>query len=330
MDGGTGGDPGNSLSLGEGSRKLQVLRSATMTAYRKPIRKDSIFMYANADQTVVVFDWDDTLFPTTYIQDDLNLDVQTPMLQQRLGGAVLQLVHSKMSICESRALDLLQTASKLAHVVVVTLASAGWVEMACENFYPRVGRWLEESQVPIVYAQERARTSETPYDKQAFQSDDEVERFWGLVKGRAISEEVEKFYSRYEGQSWKNILSVGDSSFERYGLLAATSAYMQDKSLQGESEVWSPTQEGCWQRIKDGRVMKLRAKCCKLVDSPEIDELALELEMVLKWLDAMVRLDTGFDLDLEVLEDESQVEIIEAVLAGQLPPDRLPRAHAET
>merc|ERR1711879_898407 len=120
----------------------------------------------------------------------------------------------------------------------------------------------------------------------------------GLMKGRAISEEAEAFYSQYKGQSWKNILSIGDSNFERYGLLAASSAYMQGLKVDNDatpaspaSQVWHSTEEGCWEKLEDGHLKRLRAKCCKFIDTPDIDSLIAELETLLDFLEDMVKLD---------------------------------------
>merc|ERR1719229_2104675 len=129
------------------------------------------------------------------------------------------------------------------------------------------------------------------HDLNTLKSDDEREIYWGKLKGRAMLEQAEAFYSQYEGQSWKNILSIGDSTFERYGLLAASSAYMRDMSIvaagagKAAPVVWSPAQEGCWEKVQNGHVKKLRAKCCKLVDQPDTEELAVQLEMIGKWLE---------------------------------------------
>merc|ERR1712137_883894 len=108
--------------------------------------------------------------------------------------------------------------------------------------------------VPILYAQEQQLRHELNYNTSGYTKAD-WERYWGLMKGRAISEEAEAFYSQYEGQSWKNILSIGDSTFERYGLLAATSAYMQGQKVDRDatpaspaSPVWYPSEDGCWEK----------------------------------------------------------------------------------
>lgn len=340
VDGGTGGAPGV-IVPGHWRSATQALCghtrsiSATLSSgdtisptVSSPMsligRRDSQMYYHDPGQTVIVFDWDDTLFPTTYVSDDLSLDWNLPLERQNLGAAEIADIRDRLALCEERAIAALKKAKELSHVVVVTLASAGWVDLSCKAFYPKVGQHLKEEAIAVIYAQEREETLQVAYNKVEFQADADVERYWGLVKGAAIADEASRFYSQYEGQSWKNILSIGDSCFERYGLLAASSAYMQGKML-ANSSVWSPSQEGCWEIVQGGHVKKLRAKCCKLVDQPEPAELSLELEMVERWLENMVCLDHGFDLDLEALDSEDQVQVIESVLRGDMPVARLPK-----
>lgn len=300
---------------------------ADMRQHAKLNKMNSQLNFSQRLQTVIVFDWDDTLFPTTWSQDDLSLDWNEPLSRQipeAMNGLAVADVEQKLKACEQRAAEVLSKASDLAHVAIVTLASTGWVDMSCQYLFPNIGQLLKDLDIPIIYAQEKAAGAQKAYKKTEFQSNEELERYYGIMKGQAISDEVDKFYSQYEGQSWKNILSIGDSSFERYGLLAATSAYMQGQSGLQDAEVWNPTEEGHWQKVtKEGQTKKLRAKCCKLVDSPDVEELAIELEMVTKWLEDMVHLDAGFDLDLEGLVDETQLAIIEDVLRGRRPVDDL-------
>lgn len=353
-DGGTGGDPGiprhptrrnslvvlaNHITPRQTFGSAQSGDSSSSQGFSQAKRRDSQGNFHARAQTVVIFDWDDTLFPTTYVQEDLGLDWRLP-LEEQLSPLEAEDARAKILACERYAGEALVKAKELAHVAVITLAGSGWVDLSCRHFYPSLGRLLRNLQIPVVYAQEQVKGLPQQYKKKNFQADDDLERYWGLVKGMAIAGEAERFYSQYEGQSWKNILSIGDSTFERYGLLAASSAYMRDVSLAanpsacaGQAPVWSPSQEGCWEKVQDGHVKKLRAKCCKLVDMPDTEELAVELEMVGKWLEGMVRLDEGFDLDLEAVEAESQVPTIEAVFRGERPVSDLPRleqANAET
>merc|ERR1712054_118306 len=114
-------------------------------------------------------------------------------------------------------------------------------------------------------------------------SDRDVEMFWSGIKGKAIANEVKQFYSQYEGQSWKNIISIGDSDFERLGTMAATAEYMKRTGIVS----------GTTDELEiNGHVFKVRTKTFKLVDQPTIEELTTEVAMLQKWLPLMVNLDT--------------------------------------
>eukprot|EP00928_Gymnodinium_smaydae_P034940 TRINITY_DN24659_c0_g6_i1.p1 TRINITY_DN24659_c0_g6~~TRINITY_DN24659_c0_g6_i1.p1 ORF type:complete len:502 (+),score=99.60 TRINITY_DN24659_c0_g6_i1:115-1620(+) len=290
-------------------------------------RRDSQLEYADKSQTLIFFDWDDTLFPTTYLLHTLKLMPDVPLSRQlRLTAKQRDEIAKRVAQCEMYALKILQQGQTCGQVVVLTAAGQhGWVDRACNWCYPEVGKTLKMLRIQIVYAQDPVRkqkaqlTAKTP------------EQFWGLVKGLALHEEISKFYSRYEGQSWKNVLSIGDSTFERYGLLAASTAYMQGRRLSGMElrGTFQPMQESAWQKVRgdgDNRIARLRVKCCKFVGCPDVQELAVELDLMCKWLSLIVKFDRGLDLNFEDLEGEKQVAVVEAVLKGRRPVEQLPRA----
>lgn len=285
-------------------------------------RADSQWNFADPTQTIIVFDWDDTLFPTTDLIDVLKLDWRVPLPQQK----VRKEIPRKLALCEKKAVDVVKRAAQTGHVVVVTLAAKGWVEQACSLFYPKMGEVLKSLQIKIVNAQEKAVRQQvgdmSKYDSQ--------EEYYGLLKGHAISEEVSRFYSQYEGQTWKNVLSIGDSRFERYGLLAASTAYMQRSPLNSVgAQPIMPGQQDAWKKVtSDGHVVHMRVKCCKLVDGPDIEELGIELDMIAKWLGLMVGLNEGFDLDFEALVDARLVSVVEGVLHSERPVGDLPSSGA--
>eukprot|EP00438_Fugacium_kawagutii_P021264 Skav220185 [mRNA] locus=scaffold1074:48236:61157:- [translate_table: standard] len=55
------------------------------------------------------------------------------------------------------------------------------------------------------------------------------------MKAKAITRECYNFYSQYEGQSWKNVISIGDSDFERIGTMSATKDYMAQTGIVSAS-----------------------------------------------------------------------------------------------
>lgn len=280
-------------------------------------RRDSQHGFNKKDQTVIVFDWDDTLFPTTYIREDLELDHWLPLKDTHLKGTQMQEVAQKLSRCAAAVIELLQLASEHGHVILVTLAQSPWVFKSCHNFYPDVWDAICDLKIPIVYAQEGKQID---YNKADMMSDDEVESFWSAVKGKAIAHEVEKFYSQYEGQSWKNIISIGDSNFERLGTQGMAEDYAKQK-LPGASTKSSESNTSYARRLSfegehEGHVIKVRTKTFKMVDDPEIDELLLEIQLLMKWLPLMVNLDDGFDVNLEFLNKPEVFQQIEDTLRG--------------
>jgi len=287
-------------------------------------RRDSQLRFADREQTFICFDWDDTLFPTNYVLEQMRLNPELPLARQpSLVGRARDVVIRKMALCEDRAIEVLQLGCMLGHTVVVTLAANTWVTKSTTMFYPRVGKLLKAMNIEVVCAQNPVGI------RKARAKARREEQFWGLLKGFAISDAIEKFYSQYEGQSWKNVISIGDSIFERYGLIAASTAYMQGRrlSVMGPAPPYAPFQDSAWQKVdSDDHIIRLRVKCCKLVDCPDADELAIELDTLTKWLKLMVNFDSCFDLSLEDIEDESQVALVESVLRGERPATHLPKA----
>eukprot|EP00913_Durusdinium_trenchii_P031406 g29404.t2 len=123
------------------------------------------------------------------------------------------------------------------------------------------------------------------YNKEKM-STDEIERFWSSVKGKAIARECNKFYSQYEGQSWKNVISIGDSDFERLGTQHAMENYMRETGIHSDGKLVDV----------NGHLYKVRTKTFKMLDEPTVEELTVEVDMLKAWLPLMVKLDSSFDV----------------------------------
>uniref|UniRef100_A0A7S1WEL9 MIB/HERC2 domain-containing protein n=1 Tax=Alexandrium catenella TaxID=2925 RepID=A0A7S1WEL9_ALECA len=267
------------------------------------LRANTKDLFAHPTQTFIVLDWDDTLFPTTYVRDDLGLCWQTPMRNQRLDPKEKAEVSRNLQRCAENCCSLLRAAVSFGKVVLVTLAKSPWVTVSCDHFFPAVGCLIQELGVPIIYAQEG---SQVEYNKAEMTTSESIEKHWSMVKGKAISKEIGTFYSQYAGQSWKNIISIGDSDFERLGTMQATEGYMKQTGISRSKTV-----------EVSGHVYKVRTKTFKMLDQPSVDELTVELAMVQKWLPLMIQLDSSFDVNLDDLEDPATLRRIERTLRGQ-------------
>lgn len=305
--------PVGEVDLGEAGSTFAPTYSNFGTAFSA---RDSQATFTDKSQTAIIFDWDDTLFPTTYIRHDLGLDLHKPLKDQNLPLSLKQEVAANLQKCATNAANLLRLACTMGKVILVTLASPPWVTDACKLFYPSIGSLLTTLGITAIYAQE-----DNPVDHDALQgkSYNELEIFWSKVKGKAIGKALKVFYSQYKGQSWKNILSIGDSNFERLGTISATEEYMQELGVhpeEGQDQSAASNRPLTCQANIRGHKYRLRTKTLKLVDQPTIEELTMEIDICRQWLPHMVCLDAGFDVDLSALDNVKQLQNIEEMLCG--------------
>jgi len=295
--------------LGDLPQKAKSLRSASRLGSR---RRNSQEKFSSPDQTIIVFDWDDTLFPTFWIRDDLCLNWKLKIAWQLEDGPYREAIEKRLDLIFNSVSQLLRTAAILAKVVIVTLAKSPWVEISGENFMPGINELLKELDIPVVYAQTAADpTKQTDYDKAEFKSAQQVESYWTSVKAAAIAQEIQRLYTKYEGQTWKNVLSFGDSDFERQATQAAVRNYWSSQA--GGEIAQGLTMEG----EQDRHYKKVRVKTMKLLDEPTAEELFAQVNLMRLWLQPLIQYDAGIDIVLEGSDDNSQLTSIHKLLTGR-------------
>lgn len=250
------------------------------------------------EQTIIIFDWDDTLCPSSWIRENkrvLSFFRPAPNIEK-----IQRPLRELQANCEM----LLKLAMKLGTVIIVTNAMDPWVETSCRNFLPALMPLVSE--LPVIYArsiyemqacdpssssqgrgggrggalpglyaangQNRLGSYNMRMAQQRF--DEMAPQRWKEV---AFEQEIAGFYSRYAHQSWKNVISIGDSIFEREAVRKVV--------LQ------RPNQK-----------KKCRTKTLKLFDDPEIDELVRQVRVVHDVLGMMVQYDG--ELDIEIDEED--------------------------
>jgi len=232
-------------------------------------------------RTVIVFDWDDTLFPLTHVFQDLHLDVRKPLEEQPIPEAMKRDVAARLAACAEEAAKLLTMACTLGRVMIVTLSKESWVVRSCRNFCPKLQETIEALGLTIIYALE-SRQGDYPADG-------------AKLKAEAIRRELCASHA-CKGR-WLNILSVGDSDFERFGVRLAAKEY------------------ACSQ-LKDGLMATVRTKTMKTMDKPTTEELTSQLGHLAAWLPLMTLVPCDLDLYLsEVLPGDDGAEALEAALA---------------
>jgi len=160
---------------------------------------DSMVDYFSPEETIIIFDWDDTICPTTALNEDCTLEVGSKSLQDLS-------VEARLTLEKAREVA--------AEVVIVTNATEGWVESSCENWLPGLRPILDM----LEFASARSTWEPTGIT---------TPTGW---KAAAFEEIIRRFYSRYWRQSWKNVIVIGDACYEHEALARVASLAPQGPS----------------------------------------------------------------------------------------------------
>lgn len=152
----------------------------------------------SGEETVIVFDWDDTLLCTTFLQQNgLRLDAESEVTQEQ---------REKLGELAFSGIELLCAAKAFGTVVVVTNGENGWIELSCQKFMPALAPLLES--VKLVSARSTYEGPDNPsplcWKMRAFES--ELARIFGV---RVLASPDKR----------KNMLSLGDGVHEREALM---------------------------------------------------------------------------------------------------------------
>mmetsp|Transcript_40323 Transcript_40323/g.96734 ORF Transcript_40323/g.96734 Transcript_40323/m.96734 type:complete len:449 (+) Transcript_40323:58-1404(+) len=213
------------------------------------------------DETLMIFDFDDTLFPTTWVaQNRLKAMSRLPPCVPAMLAAQEQVVRK-----------LLTAAKMLGDVVIVTNASVGWVGNCIQRFMPSLLPLFDS--LKVYYARECFMQAQPQRAKRDFRtlSDAEFTALMAAWKVEAMMASLEDFYG---GQrSWKNIVSIGDSLDEERAVREVTRSHSNATSS------------------RTGLPKKCRAKTMKLADGPTIQLMHLQTEFICRHLPTIVNCD---------------------------------------
>ncbi len=174
---------------------------------------------------LIVLDWDDTLLPSSWLG-------ATGQLLGDGDGEVPCEVMERLRVCESSAVQLLETAFCVAYkVLIITNSEAGWVQRSSARFLPRTVPFLRKCSIMSARAMFGPCAPEKPLE-------------WKL---RAFAAVVSDY--SYVPNSDSIIVSIGDSMLERdavhlaaaqCGLMVAASVKFIDRPTP-EQLAWQMT-----------------------------------------------------------------------------------------
>eukprot|EP00931_Biecheleriopsis_adriatica_P034286 TRINITY_DN19819_c0_g1_i1.p1 TRINITY_DN19819_c0_g1~~TRINITY_DN19819_c0_g1_i1.p1 ORF type:complete len:354 (+),score=49.44 TRINITY_DN19819_c0_g1_i1:50-1111(+) len=222
------------------------------------------------DQTMIVFDWDDTLFPTSDLFCRWGLSANTCM------DALMFEQKALVSEWEEVLCDLFRETVKFSNrCAIITLSKYPWVHQCLACFAPNLAKVLEELplELNVVYAGDHL-PCELSEEQQLL--GEQLNSKGTLAKYLATKAEVTSFYSQYPQQTWKNVLSFGDMSWESDALKAIKQRRVAPSS----------------------KVETLRTKTVIFLTRPCIGHLTCRLKFTRVMLAALVRIDGDVHLDL--------------------------------
>jgi len=250
------------------------------------------------DSTHIIFDWDDTLLPTSFIMDAVKIcpPKYGAALTRRDGprrghvrvGGKLSKDFPCFEALQSHAARverLLTSASRLARVAIVTSASRPWVFESADQYLPGLNfaGLLKELEVPVYYAHEHSRSQEP--------EEPELD-LAAACKRSAMAEFLQQ--ASQDG-AVRNVVSIGDSQAEKDAA----------KALARRDPLVLPSSP----RLRSRRPL---CKTVKLMADPSLKHLSEELRLLTERLET-VACHNG-DLDLCITEPEDLTTQVDALI----------------
>eukprot|EP00441_Pelagodinium_beii_P041983 CAMPEP_0197633212 /NCGR_PEP_ID=MMETSP1338-20131121/9620_1 /TAXON_ID=43686 ORGANISM="Pelagodinium beii, Strain RCC1491" /NCGR_SAMPLE_ID=MMETSP1338 /ASSEMBLY_ACC=CAM_ASM_000754 /LENGTH=349 /DNA_ID=CAMNT_0043204823 /DNA_START=196 /DNA_END=1245 /DNA_ORIENTATION=- len=240
----------------------EALSAASRLALRGLSRIPTSPFVESSGTPFFIFDWDDTLFPTSYVNDTVQ-----PELQNLVEGELPAIFEKPLRLHAEALEATLRAARKLGKIAIVTLAARPWVHTSANRFLP--GLDLEglfnELDIQVSYAREGV-------SKQAVwsaQTEPGV-NVYQLMKQKAMKRALKRNYG--SGDTHMHVVNIGDSMIEHKAIT-----------------------EVLWRQ--DGRSI---CKTVKLLSEPAIEILTLELQILALCYNRLVSTSSEMDLDVSI------------------------------
>jgi hypothetical protein len=237
-------------------------------------------------QGLVIFDWDDTLFPSWHLAE-----VIQPCLPPDHKYAHLKrdsVFYDSMRDHGMLIRSLFEFVCSFAHVQIVTLGMRPWVEDSAEWFLPELNlpALLEEYDIQIYYAREHVSRAEM----RAARSTEGVD-LYSVAKRNAMMKCMRDVCKKDLGMEMRiaNVIAVGDSPAEIVAI-----------------------QELMWSFDSDTNF----CKTIKLLPEPTLQVLTMQLEVLKSWLGPLISFEDDADIDFGREDDPRTSRVVKSLLAA--------------
>mmetsp|Transcript_27260 Transcript_27260/g.62809 ORF Transcript_27260/g.62809 Transcript_27260/m.62809 type:complete len:420 (-) Transcript_27260:88-1347(-) len=122
---------GVQCAFGVENEKERAANAEESSLFGRSINGDG--MHAKHQETVIVFDWDDTLLPTSWLERIHALSAGAPLRPD---------MQRQISALSAACAQTLSIAATLGTVVIVTNSAPGWLDQSCQLFMPQLCQQL--------------------------------------------------------------------------------------------------------------------------------------------------------------------------------------------
>ncbi|KAF4678123.1 hypothetical protein FOL47_005402 [Perkinsus chesapeaki] len=211
------------------------------------------------EDTLIIFDWDDTILPTRFLTVECGLRVDgvgpSPELRKTL-DAYAELANAT-----------LLTAMELGTVIIITNAETGWLPLTCAKFLP--------SLLPTVNSIYHMSARST-YEPQGYASAFD----W---KDQAFRHSIASHFAEVPFIAGRRrcVISLGDSAHERMAAIYACREFNEQSMIDSSSPAG------------------LLCKSLKFMERPDLEHLRKEQYLIQDCLAQIVRYDQDLDLCIQ-------------------------------
>jgi hypothetical protein len=207
--------------------------------------------------SIIIFDWDDTLFPTYHLNNN-NI----------IGNIIPSDFQDNLNILSNIIINILDNALTLANVIIITNAQYEWIDYSSNIYLPQIYEYLNSKNIEKISARDYCNDNLLIDDKII----DNYFEYYDLYSSAGESLLWKKItFQNYfiNNKFYNNIISIGDSECERFGLLNI--------------------------KLDDDNIFR---KSFKLNEKPNISLIIKELEYITKNLNVIVNYDGNLDIGI--------------------------------
>ena len=189
-------------------------------------------LYISPENTIIIIDWDDTLYPTSWVIGN-NIDLTDPIQRYKY------IKHfEKLDDLVSTALEHMIT---LGEVIIITNAMVEWIQLSV-SVLPKTMKCISKIEIISARQRQQNKTQMTNWKKHTF---------------------LEEITKRAKKKRYHNILSLGDADFEHAALVNLyNNALIPHKYLKSIKFIKSSDYDITTEQLK--MIKKYIASICKM------------------------------------------------------------------